>query len=56
VIDDGMTGAKSSTGDAKARGWPHAPQRAETVDAETAVTPIRIQGLAGIVTDIADVV
>jgi hypothetical protein len=22
--DDGMTGAKSSTGDAKARGWPHA--------------------------------
>ena len=32
------------------------PQRAETVDAETAVTPIRIQGLAGIVTDIAGVV
>jgi hypothetical protein len=31
-------------------------QLAETVDAETAVTPIRIQGLAGIVTDIADVV
>jgi hypothetical protein len=32
------------------------PKRGGEVDAETAVAPIRIQGLAGIVTDIAGVV